>query len=94
MYHLNPPGGQGDGRETRPAPMRFQRSVRGFNLTNKGISSFSKTLRMGPLNVNLNASRRGVAVSLGLPGTGLSTDLIPLLSFNGSQRRSTRSRNR
>lgn len=71
--------------------MRFQRTVAGFNLTDQGLSSFSKSLRLGKLaNLNFNVSKQGLSVSASLPGTGLSTGPVRLLDLRPRRQRKTR----
>lgn len=69
----------------------FHRTINGLNFSKNGLTSASKTIRLGKrLNLNVNTSKSGVFVSVSLPGTGLSTNPIQLLKFNGS----TKSRSR
>lgn len=65
----------------------FQRSINGLNFTKNGLTSASKTIKLGKrVNLNVNTSKRGVSISVSLPGTGLSTNPIQILKFNGSSR--------
>lgn len=68
--------------------MRFQRTVAGFNLSQSGITSYSRSLRLGKLaNLNLNISGEGVSISASLPGTGLSTGSVRLLDLRPAPKR-------
>lgn len=62
--------------------MRYQRQVHGVNISERGITSISKQIKLGKLlNLNLNFSARGITASVSIPGTGLSTDAISLVSL-------------
>lgn len=58
----------------KKSPFNFDKTVFGFNLTERGVKSYSKTFKIGPfsqtINVNLeNGKMRGTT---SLPGTGLA----------------------
>lgn len=58
----------------------YQRQVQGVNITEKGITSVSKQIKIGKLlNVNLNFTARGIRGSLSIPGTGLSTGMFDVI---------------
>ena len=61
------------------SPINFDRTIAGFNITEHGIKSFTKSIKLGPFQVTLNARESGVRASVSLPGTGLSRRNIKLL---------------
>ena len=63
---------------TDKSPINFDRTIAGFNLTENGIKSFSKSIQLGPFQVTFNANQSGVRGSISLPGTGLSRRGIKL----------------
>jgi hypothetical protein len=58
---------------------QFDKSVYGFNLTTDGIKSFTKSFKLGPFQLTLNASDSGVKSSISVPGTGLSKRNIKII---------------
>jgi hypothetical protein len=62
-------------------PINFDKDIHGFNVTEKGVRSFSKRLKLGPLAVTVNVRSSGVRASISIPGTGLSKQNITLLNF-------------
>ena len=66
---------------TKKSPINFDKSIAGFNFTERGLKSYSKSLRIGPFSVTLNARSSGVRASVSIPGTGLSKQGIELLKF-------------
>lgn len=56
----------------------FDKTIAGFNITERGIKSFTKSIKLGPFQVTLNARESGVRGSISLPGTGLSKRNIKL----------------
>ena len=60
------------------SPINFDKTIAGFNLTEHGIKSFTKSIQLGPFQVTLNARESGVRGSISLPGTGLSKRNIKL----------------
>ena len=56
----------------------FDRTIAGFNITEHGIKSFTKSIKLGPFQVTLNGRKSGVLGSISLPGTGLSKRNIKL----------------
>ena len=60
------------------SPIYFDKTIAGFNVTEHGIKSFTKSIKLGPFQVTLNARESGVRGSISLPGTGLSKRNIKL----------------
>ena len=56
----------------------FDKTVAGFNITERGVKSYSKSFKLGPFQLTLNARGSGVRGSIGIPGTGLSKRNIKL----------------
>ena len=63
---------------TDKSPINFDKLIAGFNVTEHGIKSFTKSIQLGPFQVTLNARESGVRGSISLPGTGLSKRNIKL----------------
>jgi len=63
---------------TDKSPINFDKTIAGFNITERGIKSFTKSIQLGPFQVTLNAKESGVRGSISLPGTGLSKRNIKL----------------
>jgi len=63
---------------TDKSPINFDKTIAGFNVTERGIKSFTKSIQLGPFQVTLNARESGVRGSISLPGTGLSKRNIKL----------------
>ena len=63
---------------TDKSPFNFDKTIAGFNVTEHGIKSFTKSIQLGPFQVTLNARQSGVHGSISLPGTGLSKRNIRL----------------
>jgi hypothetical protein len=64
---------------TDKSPINFDKTIAGFNITEHGIKSFTKSIQLGPFQITLNARESGVRGSISLPGTGLSKRNIRLL---------------
>jgi hypothetical protein len=60
------------------SPINFDKTIAGFNITEHGIKSFTKSIQLGPFQITLNARESGVRGSISLPGTGLSKRNIKL----------------
>lgn len=60
----------------------FDKTVCGFNITENGVKSFTKSLKLGPFQLTLNARKSGIMGSVSIPGTGLSKRNIKLIQFN------------
>ncbi len=63
---------------TDKSPINFDKTIAGFNITEHGIKSFTKSIQLGPFQVTLNARESGIRGSISLPGTGLSRRNIKL----------------
>jgi hypothetical protein len=61
------------------SPINFDKTIAGFNITERGVQSFTKSIKLGPFQVTLNAKPTGLQGSISLPGTGLSKRNIRLL---------------
>jgi len=64
---------------TKKSPINFDRTIAGFNLTEHGIKSYTKSIKLGPFQLTLNARQSGVLGSISIPGTGLSKRNIRIL---------------
>ncbi len=60
------------------SPINFDKTIAGFNVTEHGIKSFTKSFQLGPFQLTLNARESGVRGSISLSGTGLSKRNIKL----------------
>jgi hypothetical protein len=58
--------------------INFDKTVAGFNVTEHGVKSFTKSFQLGPFQLTLNARDSGVRGSISLPGTGVSKRGIKL----------------
>jgi hypothetical protein len=57
----------------------FDKTIGGFNITERGVRSYSKSIKLGPFQVTLNARASGVRGTIGIPGTGVSLPNIKLI---------------
>ncbi len=65
---------------TKPkSPINFDRTIAGVNITENGIKSYTKSFQLGPFQLTLNASDKGVLGSVSLPGTGVSRRNIKII---------------
>ena len=64
---------------TKKSPISFDRTIHGVNITEHGIKSVSKQIKLGPFQLTLNANLNGVKGSVSIPGTGLSIPGIKLI---------------
>ena len=64
---------------TKRSPISFDRTIHGVNITEHGVKSYSKAVKLGPFQVTLNAGPNGVKGSISIPGTGLSIPNIKLI---------------
>jgi hypothetical protein len=64
---------------TKKSPINFDKTIAGFNITEHGIKSFTKSFKLGPFQLTLNASDSGVKSSISVPGTGLSKRNIKII---------------
>ena len=63
----------------KKSPINFDKTIAGFNVTEHGIKSYSKSFKLGPFQLTLNARESGVHGSISIPGTGLSRRNIKLI---------------
>ena len=63
----------------KKSPVNFDKTIAGFNVTEHGIKSYSKSFKLGPFQLTLNARESGVRGSISIPGTGLSKQNIKLI---------------
>jgi len=63
----------------KKSPINFDRTIAGFNLTEHGIKSYTKSFKLGPFQLTLNARKSGMLGSISIPGTGLSKRNIKIL---------------
>lgn len=64
---------------TKKSPINFDRTIAGFNLTEHGIKSYTKSFKLGPFQLTLNARQSGVLGSISILGTGLSRRNIKII---------------
>lgn len=69
----------------KKSQLNFDKTIAGFNVTENGIQSYSKSFGIGPLQFTLNANGEGLRGSISLPGTGLSRRNIKLLWTQGNR---------
>ena len=58
--------------------INFRKTIFGIEITENGVQSFGKSVKLGPLQVTLNAGRSGILGSVAIPGTGISKRRIKL----------------
>jgi hypothetical protein len=63
----------------RKSAVNFDKTIAGFNITERGVKSYTKSFQLGPFQLTLNARDSGVRGSISIPGTGLSKRNIRLL---------------
>lgn len=63
----------------KKSPINFDRTIAGFNLTENGIKSYTKSFKIGPFQLTLNTRQSGVHGSISIPGTGLSRRNIKII---------------
>jgi len=56
----------------------FDKTIAGLNITERGVKSYSKSIKLGPLQFTVNVRGSGIRGSIGIPGTGLSKRNIKL----------------
>ena len=64
---------------TKKSPINFDRTIAGFNLTEHGIKSYTKSFKLGPLQLTLNARQSGILGSISIDGTGPSRRYIKII---------------
>jgi hypothetical protein len=57
---------------TKKSIVNFDKTIAGFNITERGVKSYTKSFQLGPFQLTLNARDSGVRGSISIPGTGLS----------------------
>jgi hypothetical protein len=59
---------------TKRSPLNFDKDLFGFNLTEHGVKSYSKSFKIGPFQqtININLGNGHVHGTTSVPGTGLS----------------------
>ena len=57
----------------------FNKTIAGFNITENGVKSFTKSISLGPIQLTFNMRDSGLRASVALPGTGLSKRNIKVL---------------
>jgi hypothetical protein len=60
------------------SPINFDKTIAGFNITEHGVKSYTKSIKLGPFQVTLNARGSGVRGSISIPSTGLSKRNVQL----------------
>lgn len=63
---------QSSAMSKKKSRVNFDKTVAGFNVTEHGIRSYSKTFKLGPLQFTANIKDGHVRGSMGIPGTGIS----------------------
>ena len=64
---------------TKKSLISFDRTIHSVNITEHGIKSMTKAIKLGPFQLTLNANPNGVKGSFSIPGTGLSIPNIKLI---------------
>jgi hypothetical protein len=64
---------------TKKSLINFDRTIAGFNITEHGIKSYTKSFKLGPFQLTLNTRESGVLGSVSIPGTGLSKRNIKII---------------
>ncbi len=60
------------------SPINFDKTIAGFNITEHGVKSYTKSFQLGPIQFTVNARKSGLLGSISIPGTGLSRRNIKL----------------
>jgi hypothetical protein len=63
---------------TKKSIVNFDKTIAGFNITENGVKSYTKSFQLGPFQFTLNARDSGVRGSVSIPGTGLSKRNVKL----------------
>ena len=58
----------------KKSAFNFDKTIAGFNVTERGIKSYSKTFKIGPFSqtININLENGKMRGTTSLPGTGLA----------------------
>jgi len=59
--------------------INFDKTIAGFNFTENGLKSYSKSFKLGPLQITLNTNGNGLTSSVSIPGTGISKERIKII---------------
>ncbi len=69
----------------KKSAFNFDKSILGFNITERGVKSYTKTFKIGPFSqtININVETGHLKGTTSLPGTGLAKryDLPDISSF-------------
>jgi len=63
---------------TDKSPINFDKTIAGFNITQHGVKSYTKSFQLGPIQFTVNARQSGLLGSISIPGTGISKRNIKL----------------
>ena len=63
---------------TDKSPINFDKTIAGFNLTEHGVKSYTKSFQLGPFQLTVNVRKSGLLGSISIPGTGISKRNIKL----------------
>jgi hypothetical protein len=63
---------------TDKSPINFDKTIAGFNITEHGVKSYTKSVQLGPIQFTVNARKSGLLGSISIPGTGISKRNIKL----------------
>ena len=64
---------------TKKSLISFDRTIHGVNITEHGIKSVTKQIKLGPLQLTVNTNPNGIKGSVSIPGTGLSIPNIKII---------------
>jgi hypothetical protein len=64
---------------TKKSIISFDRTIYGVNITEHGVKSVSKAIKLGPFQLTINANPNGVKGSVSIPGTGLSIPNLKII---------------
>ena len=56
----------------KKSAINFDKTIFGLNITEHGVRSYSKTIKLGPLQFTANINGEHAKGSVGIPGTGIS----------------------
>ena len=70
FHYVNPATSNAMAR--KKSLINFDKTIAGFNITEHGIKSYSKTIKLGPFQFTANINGSQARGSLGIPGTGIS----------------------
>ncbi len=58
--------------------INFRKTIFGIEITENGVQSFGKSVKIGPIQFSGNIGRSGILGSVAIPGTGISKRRIKL----------------